>query len=146
MMTEPFDSKEAEFIRVISEGGTLNDAAEACGVHRTTLLRWLREDETGELRNQYARAREDQGDFAADEIAELRRKVATGIVDPQAARVMFDTLRWEAGKRKPKVYGDKLNLEASVSVKRASELGDDELANIAIRGSTGAFEKASDQG
>lgn len=128
MSDQPFDDKEAEFIRIIAEGGTLNDAAAELKVHRTTLLRWLREDETGELRNQYARAREDQGDFAADEVVELRRKVASGEVDPVAARVMFDTLRWEAGKRKPKVYGDKVQTELSGSVTINHEAALDELA------------------
>ena len=108
--TEPFDSKQAEFIRIISEGGTLNDAAAAVKVHRLTLLRWLREDETGELRNQYTRAREDQGDYAADEITEIRRKVLSGEIPPDVGRVAIDSCKWEAGKRKAKVYGDKVQL------------------------------------
>lgn len=98
------------FISIIAENGTFNDVARALGVHRTTPLRWLREDETGELRNRYAHAREDQGDICVDDIAEIRRKVISGEVPPDVARVAIDSLKWEAGKRRPKVYGDKLEL------------------------------------
>jgi hypothetical protein len=110
---EPFDDKEARFIEIIANNGTLDDVAAALNVHRTTPLRWLREDATGELRNHYARAREDQGDLSADEIKDAARRVARGEIDPQAGRVLIDALKWDAGKRKPKVYGDKVTTEHS---------------------------------
>jgi hypothetical protein len=108
MTDEPFDDKKARFVEIIANNGTLDDVAAALNVHRTTPLRWLREDATGELRNHYARAREDQGDLSADEIKDAARRVARGEIDPQAGRVLIDALKWDAGKRKPKVYGDKL--------------------------------------
>lgn len=54
----------------------------------------------------YTRAREDQADTNADEIAEVRRKIESGEVDASAGRVIIDALKWEAGKRKAKMYGD----------------------------------------
>lgn len=110
-MSGIFDDRHAEFIRIISEGGTLNDVAAALKVDRSTPLRWLREDETGELRNQYARAREDQGDLSADDIKEISRKVQSGELTPEQGRVAILAAQWDAGKRKPKVYGDKQQIE-----------------------------------
>jgi hypothetical protein len=107
---EPFNDRHAKFIEIIANNGTLDDVAEQLKVHRTTPLRWLREDETGELRNQYACAREDQGDLSADDIKTITRRMLRGEIDPQSARVAIDALKWDAGKRKPKVYGDKLAL------------------------------------
>jgi transposase len=104
------EQKKAEFIKIIADNGTFNDVAAALGVHRTTPIRWVREDKKGDLRNLYAQAREDQADLSVDEIKDIARKVLSGEIDPQAARVAIDALKWEAGKRKPKVYGDKLEL------------------------------------
>jgi hypothetical protein len=110
---EVFEAQKAEFIRIISEGGTLYDVARNLKCDVTTPLRWLREDQTGELRKEYMRAREDQGDLSADNITELGRKVARGELDPQAGRVAIDSEKWIAGRRKPKVYGDRLQTEIS---------------------------------
>ena len=61
----------------------------------------------------YARAREDSADADADAMSDLRDRVLTGELDPQAARVAMDALKWTAGKRKPKRYGDNVQLRHS---------------------------------
>lgn len=71
-----------------------------------TVMRWLRE--RPEFQALYARAREDQADHDADKIREVVDQVIAGTLDPNAARVAMDGLKWNAGKRKPKVYGEKL--------------------------------------
>jgi hypothetical protein len=73
---------------------------------RTTVYRWCRESET--FRDNYARAREDQGHTQADEMKEVRRKLEAGEIDAHTARVLSDILKWEAGKRSPRYYGDKI--------------------------------------
>jgi hypothetical protein len=100
---QPFDDKKARFVQIIADGGTLRGSAAELGTTTTTLKRWLREDE--ELRAHYACAREDQADSFADEIIETSRDAS---LDPNDRRVRIDALKWAAGKRKPKVYGDKL--------------------------------------
>lgn len=57
----------------------------------------------------YARAREAQGDVDADAIAAIRQDMLDGKVTPEQARVAIDSLKWSAGKRKPKVYGDRID-------------------------------------
>lgn len=136
-----FDDKQAKFIQIIADGGTWETACDRLKVSSATLSRWLKED--SELEKQYAHAREAQADIYADRVIDT---ATDPTIDPAEKRVRMDAYKWAAGKRKPKVYGDKLNLEASVSVKSAAELGDDELANIAIRGSAGAIAQATDKG
>ncbi len=72
----------------------------------STVMRWLRENP--EFQSLYARAREDQADHDADKIGDIAEQVVQGKVDPQAARVAIDAYKWAAGKRKPRVYGEKL--------------------------------------
>jgi transposase-like protein len=91
---------------------------------RVTIYRWLREH--SEFSDNYAHARLDQGHTAADEMRETRRKVESGVLDPAAARVITDALKWEAGRRNPKAYGDKQTLEHSGTV-GVHTLSDEEL-------------------
>ena len=73
-----------------------------------TVFEWLANDETFAL--DYARAREAQGDADADKIGDIANQVVLGMMDPTAARVAIDAYKWTAGRRKPKVYGDKLDV------------------------------------
>ena len=72
----------------------------------TTIMKWLKD--FPEFADNYARAREDQADHDADKIGDIAERVVKGQIEPNAARVAIDAYKWAAGKRKPKVYGDKL--------------------------------------
>lgn len=74
---------------------------------KTLVYEWLRD--VPQFAENYARARESQADVDADEIADIRADVLTGKLSPEQARVAIDSLKWSAGKRKPKVYGDKVS-------------------------------------
>ena len=77
---------------------------------RSTVFRWLADPANAEFRDQYARAREASADADADDIGHYAREAAEGRIEPAAARAAIDGLKWSAGKRKPKVYGDKMAL------------------------------------
>ncbi len=62
----------------------------------------------GELAAQYARARERQADFGADEIREIADNQS---LDPNSRRVMVDARKWIASKLMPRVYGDRLDVK-----------------------------------
>lgn len=102
---EPFDDKQARFIQIIADGGTWQTAQTELKVSSFTLSKWLRED--AELAKQYAHAREAQGDIYADRVIDTAMDPT---IDPATARVRIDALKWAAGKRKPKVYGDRMQL------------------------------------
>lgn len=77
----------------------------------TTVMQWLKDKP--DFADKYRRAREHQADHDADKIGEIAQKVITGELDPNAARVAIEAYKWAAGKRKPKVYGEKLALGGS---------------------------------
>ena len=77
---------------------------------------------------QYTRAKTDSGDSDADKIEDIAERVITGEIGPQEARVAIDAFKWTAGKKRPKKYGDKQQIEHSGKV-GLSDLSDVELQN-----------------
>lgn len=90
---------DGEALRTICQGEDMPKAGSVC--------RWMAQDETGLLGEQYARARQAQAELIADEVV----NIADTEEDPQKARVRIDARKWYAGKMKPKVYGDKVSHE-----------------------------------
>ncbi len=88
-----------ESLRFICEDKDLPD--------RDTINRWLNADNDGALCSQYARAREEQADFYADEIITIADDESLLSED---RRIRIDARKWVASKLKPKRYGDKLAL------------------------------------
>lgn len=85
----------------------------------TAVFRWL--DENEGFRNQYARARECQADFLADELISISDDSAndTIVTDKgeipnnewiNRSRLRVDARKWVASKLKPKKYGDKIDV------------------------------------
>jgi len=103
-----FDAKEIAVVDHIRFGGTCRNAKEAIGVGERTIFNWLSDPKREAFRQHYMRAREDQADAFADKIVEIIEHPA---LDPADKRVRMDALKWIAGKRKPKVYGDKVTNE-----------------------------------
>lgn len=91
------------------------------------VMRWLDDDE--ELRDRYARAKEAQADFMADEMLDIaddgRNDWMTkqnGSGEPyevinteviQRSKLRIDARKWLASKLKPKKYSEKLQTEHS---------------------------------
>ena len=125
-MTSHLNPKQQDiFDRVctsLTEGNSLekslNDIAPEMAV--STFYRWLNEDEKrgGSLREEYARAREDQAETLADR---LIATAADPSIDHNRARLIVDAQKWVASKLKPKKYGDKIR-----------HSGDDDGAPISV--------------
>jgi hypothetical protein len=90
---------------------------------KSTVFRWLAADEM--FRDQYARAREAQADAIFDEILDIADEEHTTVKrDPdggevevtydstavQRNRLRIDARKWMAGKLRPKVYGEKVDV------------------------------------
>ncbi len=78
----------------------------------TTVMEWLAKDSS--LAEQYARAREIQGDREFDIAREIVFSATPETA--QVARLQYDAVKWRAGKLRPKVYGDKLDVDAKLGV------------------------------
>ncbi len=111
----------------------------------STVMRWLQKH--SDFRDQYARAREAQADFYADDIVHLsdqdsvsRRtfvnddgSVETLTVDMVArTRVQIDARKWFASKIAPKKYGDRTQIEhgGGMTVNSVTDQSDEQLAAI----------------
>lgn len=93
----------------IASGGNLNQIASKDGVpSREAIYTWLREK--SEFSDKYARAREDRADWRSDRIDDIVRRMIDGEIDANVARVAIDAEKWQAGKEKPKGYGDKITV------------------------------------
>lgn len=74
-------------------------------------------EETAWFAEQYARARETQADALFNDILDIVDQAE----DPQIARLRMDARKWMAGKLRPKVYGDKVELGGKVDHEHTHE-------------------------
>jgi hypothetical protein len=107
----PITRKQTETIlQRIANGDSLvtitKDKSLPCYARVTKELRQCQE-----FASKYAQAREDQADWYAQQILEIVKQVLAGEIDPQAARVAVDALKWTASKLKPRMYGDRITTE-----------------------------------
>lgn len=99
----------------------------------STIFSWLKAEEDGkspgELIDLYARAKEYQADYMADEILDIaddarndwmEKRGANGETyetlnseHVQRSRLRIDSRKWLAGKLRPRMYGDKIQQEIS---------------------------------
>jgi hypothetical protein len=96
----------------------------------TTVMKWLRL--YPEFAANYTRAREDQADHDADKIGDIAEQVVQGKVDPHAARVAIDAYKWAAGKRKPKVYGEKMMVGGSADMEPIRTTTQLDVSNLSL--------------
>ena len=92
---------------LVADGYGIRTVARKTGIRRSTLWDTL---ESAEYAGRYARARQRQADTIADMIMQIVKHCLAGKLDPNAARVAIDGIKWQASKLKPQVYGDKLAL------------------------------------
>lgn len=110
----------AEICQRIALGESLRAICRCDGMpDQTTVYRWLRERE--DFRQQYARAREDQADFYAEQIIDIADETSndTEITEhgekPNSewiarSRLRVDARKWVMSKLAPKKYGDKIDV------------------------------------
>lgn len=94
----------------ISQGGSLRSSCKEAEVSTQRFLRALASDEDGARTAQYMRAREARADARFEKLDEILEDLRSGVIDPQQARVMMDAIKWQTGKEKARVYGDKVEV------------------------------------
>lgn len=99
---------------------------------QSTVFRWLADERYTAFREQYARAREAQADALFDEMLDIAddgtndwetRERPDGSTyealnheHVQRSKLRIEARRWMAGKLRPKVYGDKLDVAHTGSI------------------------------
>ncbi len=86
----------------------------------STIRRWGRNPKwsCGEFVAEYARAREDNAHHHFDRLQEIEARLEQEDIDPHAARVLLDSMKWRLAKQVPRSYGDRTALEVSGRVER----------------------------
>ena len=117
----------------IVEGGSLREVCGSPGLPSvTTFMRWLADERNENLRERYARARELQAEYMAEDILEIADEECTTVradkhgtqddgdgktevvfdsVAVQRNRLRVDARKWLLSKLAPKKYGDKVTQE-----------------------------------
>ena len=117
------------FCRLVAAGLSIKKACATQGMpSHDTIFEWLYDD--AEFSDQYARARERRADARAERISDLCDEVQTGVLDPNAARVIIDAEKWQASKENSKRYGDRLQLDGDMNVKLTDEQLDARLTKL----------------
>jgi hypothetical protein len=112
--------------------------------------RWLADESREEFRRQYARAREAQADYLADEILQIaddgrndtyptENGAAVNHDAIQRSRLRVDARKWYAAKLAPKKYGEKMAIGGADDlppIRSTTEMTDAQLAAV-IAGASG---------
>lgn len=78
---------------------------------RPTIYNWFRQQPS--FADDYAHARETRADWRADRVDSVIDDLRNGVIDYNVARIEIDAIKWQAGKEKPKLYGDKIQQEVT---------------------------------
>lgn len=102
-----------EICEQLAQGKSLRSICDNKGMPSIrTVMSWR--NSNNQFLQQYARAREDQADYYAEELIKLADSF-TGETDTitaiSRAKLQIDTRKWVASKLKPKMYGDKVQQE-----------------------------------
>lgn len=96
-----------EICNLVADGENINRISQMDNFpSRVTIYAWFRKHK--DFLNNYMRAREDRADARSDRIDDICRRVGEGDLEPNAARIMIDAEKWQAGKENPSRYGDKV--------------------------------------
>lgn len=103
---------QAKAIEEIASGKTLREVGEIVGTAASNICRVAAIDP--HFGEQYTRAMAIRAEADVAELPEIRRKVMSGEITPEQGRVAADLIKWPASKRLPKVYGDRVQVEADM--------------------------------
>ena len=115
-MALPYDYYPAVLyaIDLISQGNTLTEACDQSNLPISTFHNYIKRDEN--LHAMYVEADQRGSDAMADALVNIDNHRVHGQSDPKMAKVISDNIKWVLSKRKPKEYGDRVQVDHSVTV------------------------------
>jgi len=95
----------AVFCRRLMAGDSVRKICDADDMpDKSTIYVWLSEQPA--FADLYMRARAIAGHATGDEADQVKEKLEAGEIPPDVARVMLDAIKWSAGRKNPRVYGE----------------------------------------
>lgn len=110
---EPYDKQLADDIcALVASGLSLYKIEKMEGMpSRRTIRGWQKESPS--FAASYNLAREERADSRVELLDEYSEKLLNGTIMPDVARVLIDTVKWQAGKENYRRYGDKQTIETT---------------------------------
>jgi hypothetical protein len=109
---------EALIVESISSGESMHLAAADSGISRATLYRWRRQKPAFD--ESVSRALRRRQQYSVD----LMDYIARTEPDIQRAKLLCDNIKWQASKYDPKTFGDKLEVQSTVTIQLGSALAE----------------------
>lgn len=83
----------------------------------STLMKWLNDSDKITFSEQYARARDCQADFYADQIVDIADELSETAEASEIARakLQIDSRKWKVARMSPRKYGDKQQIDHTSS-------------------------------
>lgn len=105
----PIDPRIIDVCNRIAVGSSVAAACKDIGIAHETFYDALRGSEL--VAQEYARARAARADYRFESMDSVIEDMRTGLIDPITARVQLDSIKWQCGKEKAKVYGDSTTIK-----------------------------------
>lgn len=112
-------------LRISTTSKSLRTICKELDISVATILNWLKDESKASFLAQYARAKEEQADFMAEEMIEIADDGSNDTMTIEGrngpvevenkewtsrSKLRVETRKWIASKLKPKKYGDKIDL------------------------------------
>jgi hypothetical protein len=119
----PFSMKLMEKIcERIAQGDNLAQVCDEVGMPSESLVRyWVAQDRDGSFA-MYARAKEMQLEWWAEDLLEIADATANDYESVNSARARIDTRKWLMSKLAPKRFGDKVEHSGGVVIRHEDDL------------------------
>jgi hypothetical protein len=106
--------QKADLVRKVFDGMIETSVEFACsevGIAEASFYKWVALDQ--QLAEEYARARNIVSYRGESDLERINRLTLAGEYDPKAANVASQNVRWLMGRRNPKVYGDRSEVDVT---------------------------------
>lgn len=110
-MSTPYDYYPAVLyaINALGQGRTLSDACDQANITVQTFRSYVSNDPT--LQALFEDAEQRSYDAMADALINIDNHKLHGQSNPQMAKVISDNIKWVLSKRKPKEYGERIEVK-----------------------------------
>ena len=112
-----------DVLKLLEDGKSLRAACIELDLGKSTFFEFMEEgtkEEKDKKADQYARAKELGDEKEFDEIQEIADNVKPNQGDVAKARLQIDARKWRLGKKRPKKYGDKVDLSLGDGVEKVN--------------------------